>query len=255
MYEPDEKTDLRDILDQVLQNAQRRVTMADSPHLQVREREAHHVVGNDTVHVVTKYETHLEGEGSVNTYVNNADSTHQQDVTKAYDRMAAVSTADDTQHQLMPGQSIPRAFLMNKALPEAKEETKRGLQFLHISDNMPRQSGTIAVARRPPMPDAAPKEKEPNVQVTLCQEDRRDEACVHTYDEEFVTLARYDKKPAAATLANYIEAPGTYHESRCQNARRQHLQRGDHPQRGARRCRHPRHQQQGDCCRRPRYLR
>jgi hypothetical protein len=187
MYRPNEKTDLGDILDQD-QNAQRRVTMADNALLQVRNREAHHVVGDDAVHVVTKYETtfeeamqqtvtmdvkielthhmaeydamhmvtkyetHLEEEESVATYMNNADSTHQQDVTKAYERMTAVSTTDDAQHQLMHGQSIPRAFFMNKALPEAKEETKRGLQFLHITDNLPRQSGTIAVARRPPMP-------------------------------------------------------------------------------------------------------
>jgi hypothetical protein len=244
---PNEKTDLGDILDQDQQNAQRRVTMADNAHLQVRNREAHHVVGDDAVHIVTKYETtfeeamqqtvtmdaeielthhmaeydvmhmvtkyetNLEEEESVDTYKNNADSTHQQDVTKAYERMAAVSTTDDAQHQLMHGQSIPRAFFMAKALPEAKEETKRGLQFLHISNNMPRQSGTIAVARRPPMPDATPKKKEgqPKVQGTLCQEDRRDEA----YDEEFATLARYDKESAAATLANYIDAPETHHDA------------------------------------------
>jgi hypothetical protein len=74
------------------------------------------------------------------------------------------------------------------------------------------------------MPDAAPKKNkgDPNVQVTLCQEDRRDEAYVHTtdvpgthhtYDEEFATLARYDKESATATLANYIDAPETYHDA------------------------------------------
>jgi hypothetical protein len=73
------------------------------------------------------------------------------------------------------------------------------------------------------MPDAAPKEGEPNVQVTLCQEDRRDEACVHTidapgthhtYDEEFATLTIHDKESAAATLANYIDVPETHHDAR-----------------------------------------
>jgi hypothetical protein len=80
---------------------------------------------------------------------------------------------------------------------------------------MPKQSGTIAVAKRPPMPDATPKKKEgePNVQVTRCKEVRRDETCVHTYDEEFTTIARYDKKSAAATLANYIDAPETHHDT------------------------------------------
>jgi hypothetical protein len=65
------------------------------------------------------------------------DSTHQQ---------------DDAQHQLMLGQSIPRASFMDKAFPNTVEEAKRGLEFLDISDNMPRHSGTIAVARRAPMP-------------------------------------------------------------------------------------------------------
>jgi hypothetical protein len=161
--------------------------MADSTHLQVRERELHHVVKNDAVHVITKYETfeeEMQQTVTMNAKIKltnhmaeckamhmdtKYDSTHQQDVPKAYDKIAAVSTADDAQHQLMPGQSIPRAFFMNKALPKTMEETKRGLEFLHISDNMPRQSGTIGVARRPPMPDAPLKEKEgePKVQVTL----------------------------------------------------------------------------------------
>jgi hypothetical protein len=114
MCRPNEKTDLGDILDQD-QNAQRGVTMADNALLQVRNREAHHVVGDDAVCVVTKYETHLEEEESVDTYMNNADSTHQQDVTKTYGSMTAVSTTDDAQHQLMHGQSIPRAFFMNRA--------------------------------------------------------------------------------------------------------------------------------------------
>jgi hypothetical protein len=63
MYEPNEKPDLGDILvpnDQDQQNAQRRVTTANSTHLQVREREAHHVVRDDAVHVVAKYETSFE---------------------------------------------------------------------------------------------------------------------------------------------------------------------------------------------------
>ena len=68
-----------------------------------------------THHMDTKYEAHQD----------------EEDVSKAYDRMAAMSTTNDAQHQLMHGQSIPRAFFMNKALPEAKEETKRGLQFLY----------------------------------------------------------------------------------------------------------------------------
>jgi hypothetical protein len=43
------------------------------------------------------------------------------------------------------------------------------------------------------------------VQVTLCQEDRRDEACVHTIDAPG-THHTYDKDSATATLANYIDA-------------------------------------------------
>jgi hypothetical protein len=176
----------------------------------------HHVAEYDARHMDTKYETHLEEEKtndtkSVDTYMNNAemlaDSTHLQDMNEAYPKMATVSTTDDAQHCLIYGQSIPRAFFINKALPEvfviqtgdaisliystsaiikmeAKEETKRGIQFLHISDDMPRRSGTITVARRPHMPDAAlkKKKKEPNVQETLCQEDMRDETCLHIID-------------------------------------------------------------------------
>jgi hypothetical protein len=114
-----------------------------------------------THHMDTKYEAHLE----------------EEDVSKAYDRMAAVSTTDDAQHHLMHGQSIPRAFFINKALPEVciiqrgdatslidptstnikmktKGETRRGLQFLHISNNMPRQSGPLLLPGGPrcPMP-------------------------------------------------------------------------------------------------------
>jgi hypothetical protein len=49
---------------------------------------------------------------------------------------------------------------------------------------MPRQTGTVAVARRPPVPDAASKKKknEPNVQETLCQEDMRDKTRLHNID-------------------------------------------------------------------------
>jgi hypothetical protein len=190
--------------------------MADNAHLQVR-----------------KYETHLEEEESVDTYMDDANNTHQQDVPKAYE------TADDAQHLLMHEQSIPRAFFINKALPEvctiqrkdatslsdptstniemkAKEETKRGLQFLHISDYVSRQSGTITDTRRPPMPEAAPK-KEHNVQVIPCQEEMRVGACVHiidmpethrdnTYKEETIydkELATNDKEIVAAALAIY----------------------------------------------------
>jgi hypothetical protein len=110
---------------------------------------------------------------------------------------------------------------------KAKGETKRGQQFLHISDNMPRRSETNNTARRPLMPDAALKKKEgePKVQVTLCQGDRRDEACAHTYDEEFddATLATYNgehvdtidtlaankKETAADALDIYDEEPAT----------------------------------------------
>jgi hypothetical protein len=171
MYEPNEKTDLGDILDQDQQNTQRWITMADSTHLQEATQQTvamdakieltHYVAEYNTMHMDNKYKTHLEEEESVDAYMDNANSTHQQDVTKVYERMAAVVTTDDAQHQLMHGQSIPRALFINKALPEvyiiqrgdaislidttsttvemkAKEETKRGLQFLHISDNMPR---------------------------------------------------------------------------------------------------------------------
>jgi hypothetical protein len=103
---------------------------------------------------------------------------------------------------------------MNEALPKTMRETKRGLEFLHISDNMPRQSGTIAVPRRPPMPDTHLQEKEgePKVQVTPCQEDRRDEACVHTVDTPG-TRHTYDMESAGATLANYSDAPMTRHDA------------------------------------------
>jgi hypothetical protein len=102
---------------------------------------------------------------------------------------------------------------MNKALPKTMEETKRGLEFLHISDNMPRQSGTIAVARRPPMPAPLKEmEREPKVQVTPCQEDRRDEACVYTVDAPG-TRHTYDVESAAATLAIYIDLHETHHDA------------------------------------------
>jgi hypothetical protein len=99
---------------------------------------------------------------------------------------------------------------------KAKGETKRGLQFLHISDNMPRQSGTNGVTRRPPMPDAALKRKagEPNVQVhEICAHTIDAPGTRHTYNEEFNTLARYDKEATATTLANYINVPETHHNA------------------------------------------
>jgi hypothetical protein len=129
----------------------------------------------------------------------------------------------------MHGQSIPRAFFINKARPEVytiqrgvansiidptssniemknKEETKRSLQFLHSSDYVSRHTGTGAVTRRPLMPTAAPK-KEHNVQVIPCQEEMRLRACVTIidvpetiYDEEHATN---DKEIAAAALAIY----------------------------------------------------
>jgi hypothetical protein len=116
VYEPNEKTDLGDILDQDQQNTQRWITTADSTHLQEATQQTvamdakmeltHYVAEYNTMHMDNKYETHLEEEESVDAYMDNANSTHQQDVT------------DDAQHQLMHGQSIPRAFFINKALPE-----------------------------------------------------------------------------------------------------------------------------------------
>jgi hypothetical protein len=100
----------------------------------------------------------------------------------------------------MPGQSIPRAFFMDKAFPKNMKETERGLEFLNISDNMPRHLGTIAAARRPPVPG------EPKVQVTPCREDRRDETRVQTRHT-------YDMESSAATIANYSDAPVTHHDA------------------------------------------
>jgi hypothetical protein len=166
-YRPNEKTDLGDILDQD-QNAQRRVTMADNALLQVRNREANHVVGDDAMHVVTKYETTFEDATQqtvtmdmkikLTHHMDTKYEAHleEEDVSEAYDRMAAMSTTDDAQHQLMHGQSIPRAFFMNKALPEAKEETKRGLQFLHISDET---IGDHCCCQEAPDARCRPKEK------------------------------------------------------------------------------------------------
>jgi hypothetical protein len=102
---------------------------------------------------------------------------------------------------------------MNNAIPKTMEGTKRGLEFLDISDNMPRQSETITDARRPP-PDAPLKEKkrELKMRVTPCQDDRRDEACVHTIDTTG-TLPTYDMEFAATTLANYSNGPVTHHDA------------------------------------------
>ena len=204
-----EKPDIEDILD----------------HDQHKD---HYMVRNDAINEVAKYETHqqdvteiyskmadnsrLEEEESADAYMDDANDAHQQDVTKVY------KNTDDAKHQMMCGQSIPRAFFINQTLTEMKteeEETIRGLQFLHISDNVPKQSGTIDVAKRPPMPDDTPKkeEVEPNVQATRCQEARRDETRGHAHDEVFATSTRYDKTSDAATLANYTDAPETHHDA------------------------------------------
>jgi hypothetical protein len=71
---------------------------------------------------------------------------------------------------------------------------------------MQRQSGTITVDRRYPTPG------EPKVQVTLCQEDRRDEACVHT-DDTLRTRHTYDMESAATTITDYSDAPVTHHDA------------------------------------------
>jgi hypothetical protein len=185
------------------------------------------------MHMNTEYETNLEkamqqatpmgekiktnleevkndDEESVNTNTDNAGmlakSTHQQGMNKAYPKKAAVpgTTTDDAQCRLIHGHSIPRAFFINKALPEvvaiqtgaairmsgptpavitadAEDKTKRGIQFLHISDKMTRQTGIVAIARRAPVPNAASRKKkeEPNVQETLCQENMRGKTCMH----------------------------------------------------------------------------
>jgi hypothetical protein len=80
---------------------------------------------------------------------------------------------------------------------------------------MQKQSGTTDVAKRTPVPDDTPKteEVETNVQVTWCQEARRDETRGHAHNEEFATIARYDQKSVAATLANYADAPETHHDA------------------------------------------
>ena len=98
---------------------------------------------------VKKYETLLEEEESANTYMDDADNTRQKDMTKPYE------PTDVAQHLLMHGQSIPRAFFINKALHEVytiqrgvansiidptssniemknKEETKRGCDITHV---------------------------------------------------------------------------------------------------------------------------
>ena len=53
---------------------------------------------------------------------------------------------------------------------------------------------------------------EPKGQVTPCQEDRRDEACVHTVDTPG-TRDTYDMESTAATIANYSDAPVTHHDA------------------------------------------
>jgi hypothetical protein len=50
------------------------------------------------------------------------------------------------------------------------------------------------------------------VQVTLCQEDRRDEAGAHDVDMTR-TCHTYDMESAATTLANYIGVPKTHHDA------------------------------------------
>jgi hypothetical protein len=64
------------------------------------------------------------------------------------------------------------------------------------------------------MPDAPIKEKERElkVRVTPCQDDSRDEACVHTVDTTG-TLPTYDMELAATTLTNYSNAPVTHHDA------------------------------------------
>ena len=129
---------------------------------------------------------------------------------KANPMEAAVSrtTTDDdpqdnnAQCRLICGNSIPREFFINQALPEVlinqarvvisligstsatirmdvKNKTKRGIEFLHIIDGVPRQTGTVAIARRPSVPNTASEKEEPNVQETLCQEDMRDKTCMY----------------------------------------------------------------------------
>ena len=64
------------------------------------------------------------------------------------------------------------------------------------------------------MPDAPLKEKEREVKVrvTPCQEDRRDETCVHTVDTPG-TRHTYEMESTAATIANYSDAPVTHHNA------------------------------------------
>jgi hypothetical protein len=65
---------------------------------------------------------------------------------------------------------------------DVKDKTKRGIEFLHILNGMLSQTGTVDVARRPAVPDAASKKGEPNVQEILCQEDMKDKTYMHIID-------------------------------------------------------------------------
>jgi hypothetical protein len=177
-----------------------RSRMADNAHLQVRNRVANHGVGDNAVRMDSKYGelvttdtlTTIDEEFVANTLANYNVELATADALASHDEKLAAAI----------GLINPTSTTIEM---EAKGETKGGLQFLHISDNMARRSETNTVTRRPLMPDAALKKKEggPKVQVTLCQEDRRDEACTHTYDEESVAVA----------LATYVDTPKSHHDA------------------------------------------
>jgi hypothetical protein len=153
-------------------------------------------------------------KGTMNDAEMLANSTHQQSMYEADPMKAAVSktTTDfdpqnnNSQYRLMCGNfTVPREFFINQALPEVlinqtgvvisligstsaiirmdvKDKTKRGIEFLHIIDGVPRQTGTVAIARRPSVLYIPSKREVPNVQEILCQEDMRDKTSMHIID-------------------------------------------------------------------------
>ena len=128
--------------------------MADNAHLQVGNREASHGVGDNAIHMDNKYEELVTTDTLANYDVELA--TADTFATQGGELVAADTAlaAHDEKSAAAISLIDPTSTTIEM---KAKGETKRGLQFLHISDNMPRRSETNTATRRPLMPDAALK--------------------------------------------------------------------------------------------------
>jgi hypothetical protein len=177
VHKPRDKTDFENVLgpdDRNQQNPCRRLTTADSTHLQAEEHKTYHVAGYNTMHmdVDTKYEiTFNESEAykvacqmdaTIKTHLKEVKNADTESVDTDLDKPQktqvtnrrgntddAEMLADSTYQQAYQEEDVDKTYPENTAAP--RNITNDG----PLNNGVPRQTGTEDVARRPAVPDDA----------------------------------------------------------------------------------------------------